>query len=42
MTGGDSGVGGIGSLEGFAAILSGSGVLGQTLDQKQQKVVAQQ
>jgi len=28
MTGGDSGMGGIGSLEGFAAILSGSGVLG--------------
>jgi hypothetical protein len=38
MTGGDSGVGGIGSLEGFAAILSGSGVLGQTLDQKPSKV----
>jgi hypothetical protein len=42
MSGSDGGANGIGSLEGFAAILSGSGVLGQTLDQKQQKVVAQQ
>jgi len=42
MSGGDAGgAGGIGSLEGFAAILSGSGVLGQNLDQKPSKVAQQ-
>lgn len=35
------GAGGIGSLEGFAAVLSGSGVLGQNLDPKSAKVAQQ-
>jgi hypothetical protein len=41
MSGDGAGAGGIGSLEGFAAVLSGSGVLGQNLDPKSAKVAQQ-